>query len=131
MRCRETAHDPRDPHPPRGRPEVLQWDAIEGGKPGPGQVRLRQPACGLNCIDIYMREGVYPPGKLPAVLGMGAAGVIEAPGNGVTEFKKGERVAYPMVAGGYAQERIVDAERLVARAPRRKPGSPSRTVAAV
>lgn len=96
-----------------GGPEVLQWDAIAVGKPGPGQVRLRHTACGLNYIDIYMREGVYPPGNLPAVLGMEAAGVIEELGEGVTEFKKGERVAYPIVAAGSAQERVVDAERLV------------------
>ena len=96
-----------------GGPEVLQWDTIEVGKPGPGQVRLRQGACGLNYIDVYMRAGIYPPGELPAVLGMEAAGVVEELGSGVTELKKGDRVAYPMVAGGYAEERIIDAQRLV------------------
>jgi NADPH2:quinone reductase len=96
-----------------GGPEVLQWDAVDVGKPGPGQVRLRQTACGLNYIDIYMREGIYSPGNLPAVLGMEAAGVVEELGEGVTELKKGDRVAYPMVAGGYAQERLIDAHRLV------------------
>jgi len=96
-----------------GGPEVLQWEAVEVGKPGPGQVRLRQTACGLNFIDIYMREGVYPPGDLPAVLGMEAAGVVEELGEGVTEFRKGERVAYPMTLGGYAEERLIEAQRLV------------------
>jgi len=96
-----------------GGPEVLQWDAVQVGKPAPGQVRLRQTACGLNYIDIYMREGIYPPGNLPAVLGMEAAGVVEELGEGVTEVKKGDRVAYPMLAGGYTEERLIDAHRLV------------------
>jgi NADPH2:quinone reductase len=96
-----------------GGPEVLQWDTIEVAKPGPGQVRLRQTACGLNYIDVYMRAGIYPPGELPAVLGMEAAGVVEELGSGVTELKKGDRVAYPMVAGAYAEERLIDAQRLV------------------
>jgi len=96
-----------------GGPEVLQWDTVEVGKPGPGQVRLRQTACGLNYIDIYMREGIYPPGNLPAILGMEAAGIVEELGEGVTELKKGDRVAYPMLVGGYAEERLIDAQRLV------------------
>jgi NADPH:quinone reductase len=96
-----------------GGPEVLQWDAVDVGKPGPGQVRLRQTACGLNYIDIYMRAGIYPVAALPAVLGMEAAGVVEELGAGVKELAPGDRVAYPMVVGGYAQERIIDAERLV------------------
>jgi NADPH:quinone reductase len=96
-----------------GGPEVLQWETIDVGKPGPGQVRLRQTACGLNYIDIYMRAGIYPVAALPAVLGMEAAGVVEELGAGVTELSPGDRVAYPMVAGGYTQERIIDAQRLV------------------
>lgn len=96
-----------------GGPEVLQWETIDVGKPGPGQVRLRQTACGLNYIDIYMRAGIYPVAALPAILGMEAAGVVEALGAGVTELAPGDRVAYPMVAGGYTQERIIDAQRLV------------------
>lgn len=96
-----------------GGPEVLQWEPVDVGRPGPGQVRLRQTACGLNYIDIYMREGIYPPGNLPAVLGMEAAGVIEELGEGVSEFRRGDRVAYPMNVGGYAQARLIDAWRLV------------------
>lgn len=96
-----------------GGPEVLQWDTVEVGKPGPGQVRLRQTACGLNYIDVYGREGVYPAGELPAVLGMEAAGIVEELGAGVTELKKGDRVAYPMNIGAYAEERIIAADRLV------------------
>jgi len=96
-----------------GGPEVLQWEFVDVGKPGTGQVRLRQTACGLNYIDIYMRAGIYPVTALPAILGMEAAGVVEELGAGVTEFARGDRVAYPMVAGGYTQERVIDAQRLV------------------
>ncbi|MBC8210300.1 MAG: quinone oxidoreductase [Gammaproteobacteria bacterium] len=96
-----------------GGPEVLQWDSIKVGSPGPGQVRLRQSACGLNFIDIYMRQGIYPVAQFPAVLGMEAAGVVEELGDGVNELAIGDRVAYPMVVGAYAEERLIDAERLV------------------
>jgi len=96
-----------------GGPEVLQWDSIEVGRPGRGQVRLRQTACGLNYIDVYLREGIYPPGDLPAVLGMEASGVIEELGEGVTDLQAGDRVAYPMTAGAYAEERLIDALRVV------------------
>lgn len=96
-----------------GGPEVLYWDAVDVGNPGAGQVRLRQTACGLNYIDIYMRTGVYPVADLPAVLGMEAAGVVEELGEGVTELAVGDRVAYAMVVGGYAEQRIIDAHRLV------------------
>ena len=99
-------------HQPGG-PEILQWDEVEVGKPGPGQVRLRQAACGLNYIDIYMRDGVYPIASYPAVLGMEAAGVVEEIGEGVTEVAVGDRVAYAMVVGGYAEQRLIDAHRLV------------------
>ncbi|MFW2371896.1 MAG: quinone oxidoreductase family protein [Gammaproteobacteria bacterium] len=96
-----------------GGPEVLKWETVKLAKPGPGQVRLRQTACGLNYIDIYMRNGVYPVAELPAVLGMEAAGVVEELGEGVTELAMGDRVAYAMVVGGYAEERIIDAHRLI------------------
>lgn len=91
---------------------VLRWEEIPVGDPGPGQVRLRQTACGLNYIDIYMRSGAYPQ-ELPAVLGMEAAGVVEAVGDGVTEFSVGDRVAYAMVNGAYAESRLIDAEKLI------------------
>jgi len=100
-----------------GGSEVLQWDSIEVGKPSAGQVRLKQTACGLNYIDVYMRDGVYPVAEYPAVLGMEAAGVIEELGDGVEEMNLGlsvgDRVAYAMVLGGYAQERLIDAQQLV------------------
>jgi len=96
-----------------GGPEVLKWDEIEVGDPGPGEVRLRQSACGLNYIDVYGRSGMYPVGDLPAVLGMEAVGSIDAIGADVDGFASGDRVAYPMTLGAYAKERLIDADKLV------------------
>ena len=96
-----------------GGPEVLRWESVEVGEPGPGQVRLRQTACGLNYIDVYMRTGLYPQASLPATLGMEAAGVVEAVGEGVSGLTVGDRVAYAMVVGGYAQQRLIEAAKLI------------------
>jgi NADPH2:quinone reductase len=96
-----------------GGPEVLRWETIEVGDPGEGQVRLRQTACGLNYIDVYGRTGLYPIPKLPAILGMEAAGVVEAVGKGVDSFVAGDRVAYPMQLGAYSEARLIDAKHLV------------------
>jgi len=96
-----------------GGPEVLKWDEIEVGDPGPGQVRLRQSACGLNYIDVYGRSGMYPVGDLPAVLGMEAVGSVIAVGADVDGLVNGDRVAYPMTLGAYAEERLIDADKLV------------------
>ena len=102
-------------HQPGG-PEVLQWEEVEVGEPGPGQVRLRQEAAGLNFIDVYHRTGLYPQ-PLPFTPGTEGAGVVEAVGAGVTELKPGERVAYAGPIGGYAEERLIDADRLVKLPP--------------
>jgi NADPH2:quinone reductase len=96
-----------------GGPEVLKWEDIEVGDPGPGQVRLQQSACGLNYIDVYGRSGLYPVGELPAVLGMEGVGVVDAVGEGVDDLAAGDRVAYPMNLGAYAQARLIDASKLV------------------
>ncbi len=96
-----------------GGPEVLTWEDIEVGDPGPGQVRLQQSVCGLNYIDVYGRSGMYPVGDLPAVIGMEAAGVVESVGEGVEGLAPGDRVAYPMTLGSYAETRLIDADRLV------------------
>ncbi|MFO1152552.1 MAG: quinone oxidoreductase [Rhodospirillales bacterium] len=98
-----------------GGPEVLVWDEISVGDPGPGEVRLRQTAVGLNFIDVYHRTGLYPLPALPAVIGMEGAGVVEAVGANVTEVARGQRVAYagPPV-GAYAEVRLMPADRLVA-----------------
>ena len=79
---------------------MLSWEEVAVGDPGPGQVRLRQSACGLNYIDVYGRSGMYPVGDLPAVIGMEAVGVVEAMGDGVDNLSIGDRVAYPMTLGG-------------------------------
>lgn len=96
-----------------GGADMLRWEEVPVGDPGPGEVRLRQTACGLNYIDVYQREGLYPPGELPAVLGMEAAGVVEAIGEGVDGLAVGDRVAYPMCQGAYAEGRLIAADRLV------------------
>ena len=97
-----------------GGPEVLRWEAVEVGAPGPGEVRLRQTAAGLNFLDVYHRSGAYPLPALPVALGMEAAGVVEAVGEGVDELEEGDRVAYAgYKPGAYAQARIMPAERLV------------------
>ena len=96
-----------------GGPEVLTWEDIEIGKPGPGQVLLRQTAIGLNFIDVYHRTGLYPV-NLPSSIGSEAAGIVEDIGDGVTDIKVGQRVAYAGGApGAYVEQRIMPADRLV------------------
>lgn len=95
-----------------GAPSVLQLDSADAGAPGPGQVRLRQEAIGVNFVDTLVRRGSFPM-PLPAVPGFEGAGVIEAVGAGVA-LEAGQRVAYYFAAGAYAGERLVDAGALVA-----------------
>jgi NADPH2:quinone reductase len=95
-----------------GGPEVMRWEPVEVGDPGPGQVRLRQHAAGLNFIDVYHRTGLYPQ-PLPFTPGVEGAGVVEAVGDGVEHVKAGDRVAYAGPIGGYADVRLIDADRLV------------------
>lgn len=95
-----------------GGPEVLQWEKVETGEPGPGQVRLRQEAAGLNFIDVYHRTGLYPQ-PLPFTPGTEGAGVVEAVGTDVEGVAVGDRVAYAGPIGGYAEERLIGADRLV------------------
>jgi NADPH2:quinone reductase len=100
-------------HQPGG-PEVLTWDEVEVGAPGPGEVRLEQSAVGLNFIDVYHRTGLYPLAELPAVIGMEGAGQIEAVGAGVNDLKPGDSVAYAgLPPGAYAETRLIPADRLV------------------
>ncbi|ODN69683.1 quinone oxidoreductase family protein [Methylobrevis pamukkalensis] len=97
-----------------GGPEVLCLDEIEVGAPGPGQALVRHEAIGVNFIDVYHRTGLYPsPTGLPFVLGCEGAGVVEAVGEGVSEVKPGDRVAYAGPIGAYAEARLVTASRLV------------------
>lgn len=96
-----------------GGPEVLNWEAIDLPAPGPGEVRLRQTAVGLNYIDVYFRTGLYP-SALPFIPGLEGAGVVEALGPGVATLAVGDRVAYASAPiGAYAEARLMPAERLV------------------
>ena len=96
-----------------GGPEVLRWEDVDVGNPEAGQALIRQTAAGLNYIDTYHRTGLYPVASLPVVLGMEGAGVVEAVGQGVREVSVGDRVAYCMAIGGYAERRLVQARVLV------------------
>lgn len=95
-----------------GGPEQLQWEEITVGNPGPGEVRVRNTAIGLNYIDTYHRSGLYPV-PLPGILGSEGAGVVEAVGPKVRDFKVGDRVAYAQPIGAYAEVLLRPAARLV------------------
>jgi NADPH2:quinone reductase len=96
-----------------GGPEVLVWEEVALGKPGPGEARIRHTAVGLNFVDIYNRSGVYP-AQLPSGLGGEAAGVVEEVGAGVTDLKPGDRIAYGAAPiGAYAEARLIPADRLL------------------
>jgi NADPH:quinone reductase len=95
-----------------GGPEVMQLVDVDLPPPGPGEVRIRQTAIGLNFIDTYHRSGLYPV-PLPSGIGLEAAGVVEETGEGVTQLKSGDRVAYgngPI--GAYAEARNMPANRV-------------------
>jgi NADPH:quinone reductase len=96
----------------QGGPEVLQFEDVPVGEPGQGQVRVRHTAIGVNFVDTYQRSGLYPM-QLPQIGGNEGAGVVEAVGPGVTDLKKGDRIAYTGLPGSYCEARVVPAERLV------------------
>jgi len=97
-----------------GGPEVLKWEDVEPGPPGPGEALVRHEAVGLNFIDVYHRTGLYPLPALPATPGLEAAGLVQAVGAGVTEVAVGDRVAYAAIPpGAYAEVRRIPAHRLV------------------
>ena len=95
-----------------GGPEKLRWEQVEVGVPGEGQVRVRNTAVGLNFVDTYQRSGLYPM-PLPFTPGSEGAGVVEAVGPKVKEFKVGDRVAYSSPIGAYAEVLLRPAARLV------------------
>jgi NADPH2:quinone reductase len=95
-----------------GGPEVLKWEEVEVAEPGTGQVKIRQEAAGLNFIDVYHRTGLYPQ-PLPFTPGVEGAGVVEAVGQDVGNVKVGDRVTYASQIGGYAEERLIAADRVV------------------
>jgi NADPH2:quinone reductase len=96
-----------------GGPEVLKWEEVTVGDPGPGEVRLRHGAVGLNYIDVYFRTGLYG-AEVPFTPGLEASGVVEAVGDGVSDLAVGDRVAYAAPPpGAYAEERLMPADRVV------------------
>lgn len=96
-----------------GGPEVMRWEEVAVGDPGPGEARIRHAAVGLNYIDTYHRTGLYPL-PLPSGLGMEGAGVVEAVGEGVVDLKPRDRVAYAGgPVGAYSQVRCLPADRLL------------------
>ena len=95
-----------------GGPEQMRWEEVDPGKPGPGEVLVRNTAIGLNYIDTYHRTGLYPL-PLPLTLGSEGAGVVEAVGPKVKDFKKGDRVAYAQPVGAYAEVCLRPAARLL------------------
>ena len=97
-----------------GGPDAMRWEDVEVGAPGPGEVRIRHEAVGLNFIDVYFRTGLYPAPSLPFSPGMEGAGVVEAVGEGVDTLAVGDRIAYaaPPV-GAYAEERLMPADKVV------------------
>lgn len=96
-----------------GGPEVLKYEEIQLPDPGPGQVRIKTTAVGVNYIDTYFRSGLYPAPGLPFTVGNESAGIITAVGKGVKGLKKGDRVAAVFLLGAYATERNLPAERVV------------------
>ena len=96
-----------------GGPEVMELAEVEVGEPGPGEARVRNHAIGLNFIDVYFRNGLYP-APLPGGLGQEGAGVVEAVGEGVTHVRPGDRVAYAARPNGaYSELRLMPADILV------------------
>ena len=95
-----------------GGPEKLRYVEIATPKPGPAEALVKIVASGVNFIDVYQRTGLYKT-NLPLTLGMEGAGVVEKIGAGVTELRPGDRVAYAMAPGSYAEYAVVPAWQLV------------------
>ena len=110
-----------------GGPEVLQFEDCPSPTPGRGEALIDIQAVGVNFADIYFRSGVFPPSSLPMIPGFEAAGVVSAVGEGVTQVKAGDVVAYTMVPNSYAQQ-VVAPEDMLVKMPE---GLDARTGAAV
>jgi len=95
-----------------GGPEVLAYEDVPVPEPGAGEARVKIEASGVNFIDIYHRIGLYPMNR-PCILGSEGAGIVDALGEGVSEVKPGDRVAYAMIPGSYAEYAVVPAVKLV------------------
>ncbi|MBV2144384.1 quinone oxidoreductase [Falsochrobactrum sp. TDYN1] len=96
-----------------GGPDVMQYEQVEIGEPGPGEAKVRHEAVGLNFIDVYFRTGLYKAAQMPFTPGNEGAGIVVAIGEGVENLGVGDRVAYATTPGSYADERILPADRLV------------------
>jgi NADPH2:quinone reductase len=97
-----------------GGPDVMKWEDVEVGDPGPGEARVKHEAIGLNFVDVYFRTGLYtPPNGLPYIPGNEGAGVVVAVGKSVTNVKPGDRVSYNGPPGSYCEERLIPADRLI------------------
>src|SRR3954462_14666315 len=92
-----------------GGPEEMELVDVEVGEPGPGEIRIRHQAIGLNFIDVYQRSGLYQI-QMPLQLGMEGSGIIEAVGAGVTHLKAGDRAAYASQPGAYCEARVMPAK---------------------
>jgi NADPH:quinone reductase len=99
-------------HQPGG-PDAMKWEDVPTPEPGPNEALIKQEAVGLNYIDVYFRTGLYKAPSLPLVIGQEGAGTVVAVGGNVTNVKPGDRVAYAGAIGGYATERVINADRLV------------------
>ncbi len=98
-----------------GEPDVLKWEEVDVPDPGPGEVRIRNTAIGVNMKEIGERQGDYPSPPLPTIPGIEAAAVVMDVGDGVSEFKPGDRIGYAtMPTGSYCNERVLPADRLIA-----------------
>ena len=97
-----------------GGPEVLKWEDVEVGDPGPGEVRVRHTAIGLNFVDTYHRTGqMKHPVTLPMILGVQGVGVVEATGPDAGGLKEGDRISYSGLQGSYSEARLAPADRLI------------------
>lgn len=93
--------------------DAMSWEAVDVPAPGADEIKIQQKAVGLNFIDVYIRTGAYPQPELPFILGMEGTGEVIAVGGNVTDIAVGDRVAYAGVIGGYAEQRLLPADRAV------------------
>src|SRR5262245_52950350 len=99
-----------------GGPDVMRYERYDVGKPGPGEVRLRQSSIGVNFADTMFRDGSFA-GELPMKLGCEGVGIVEDIGPDVDAFQQGDRVGYYYSLGGYASERLIKTEDLIPLPP--------------
>jgi NADPH2:quinone reductase len=96
-----------------GGPDVMRWEAVDTPEPGPGEIVVRHKAVGLNYIDVYFRTGLYKAPTMPFTPGNEGAGDVVAVGDGVSDLKVGDRIAYAATIGSYTEERVIAADKVV------------------